>query len=154
VVTDLLLQRGALAVCAVDVGYGQLAWRLAQDPRVTSIERTNARHLDVTSLPFVPDLAVCDVSFISLTLVLPKLVEAVGPGGKPIIALVKPQFEVGRREVGKGGVVRDPALRKAAVDRCAEAALALGCSVEGVVESPIAGPAGNLEFLLFLRTGV
>jgi 23S rRNA (cytidine1920-2'-O)/16S rRNA (cytidine1409-2'-O)-methyltransferase len=151
--TDVLLQRGAAAVCAVDVGYGQLAWKLAQDPRVTSIERTNARHLDVKSLPFVPEIAVCDVSFISLTLILPRLVEAVGPGLRQIVALVKPQFEVGKDAVGKGGVVRDPALRQAAVDKCAEAARALGCTVEGVIESPIAGPAGNIEFLLYLRTG-
>lgn len=150
--TDVLLQRGALAVCAVDVGYGQLAWKLAQDSRVTSIERTNARHLDVKSLPYTPDIAVCDVSFISLTLVLPKLVEAVGPGLRQIVALVKPQFEVGKDGVGKGGVVRDPALHRAAVERASEAARALGCTIEGVVESPIMGPAGNIEFLLYLRT--
>jgi 23S rRNA (cytidine1920-2'-O)/16S rRNA (cytidine1409-2'-O)-methyltransferase len=150
--TDVLLQRGAAAVCAVDVGRGQLAWKLAQDPRVTSIERTNARHLEVAQLPFRPQIAVCDVSFISLTLVLPRLVAAVGPGRHPIVALVKPQFEVGKGQVGKGGVVRDQAARRAAVDRCAEHAIALGCTVEGVAESPIAGPAGNVEYLLFLRS--
>jgi 23S rRNA (cytidine1920-2'-O)/16S rRNA (cytidine1409-2'-O)-methyltransferase len=150
--TDVLLQRGAVAVCAVDVGRGQLAWKLARDPRVTSVERTNARHLEVDKLPFRPQIAVCDVSFISLTLVLPKLVEAVGRGAHPIVALVKPQFEVGKGQVGKGGVVRDQAARRAAVDRCAEHAIALGCTVEGVTESPVAGPAGNIEYLLFLRS--
>jgi 23S rRNA (cytidine1920-2'-O)/16S rRNA (cytidine1409-2'-O)-methyltransferase len=151
--TDCLLQRGAARVCAVDVGYGQLAWKLRDDPRVTSLERVNARNLDPAQLPFKPQLAVCDVSFISQTLILPRLVEAVGPGGRPIVTLVKPQFEVGRTEVGKGGVVRDPAQRQAAVDKCAAAARALGCTVEGVVESPITGPAGNVEYLLYLRTG-
>jgi len=150
--TDCLLQRGAARVCAVDVGYGQLAWKLRDDPRVTSLERVNARHLERAQLPFAPQLAVCDVSFISLTLILPRLVEALGPGGKPIVALVKPQFEVGRGAVGKGGVVRDEAQRRAAVDKCADAARALGCTVEGVVESPITGPAGNVEYLLFVRT--
>jgi 23S rRNA (cytidine1920-2'-O)/16S rRNA (cytidine1409-2'-O)-methyltransferase len=150
--TDVLLQRGARAVIAVDVGTNQLAHKLRTDPRVTSLEQTNARHLDVATLPFVPDLAVCDVSFISLTLILPTLVAALGPGAKPIVALVKPQFEAGKGEVGKGGVVRDPAQRQAAVAKCAAAAVALGCSVVGSVESPITGPAGNVEFLLLART--
>jgi 23S rRNA (cytidine1920-2'-O)/16S rRNA (cytidine1409-2'-O)-methyltransferase len=150
--TDVLLQRGATAVIAVDVGTNQLAHKLRSDPRVTSLEQTNARHLDVATLPFVPDLAVCDVSFISLTLVLPTLVAALGPGEKPIVALVKPQFEVGKGEVGKGGVVRDPALHAAAVDKCAAAARALGCTVAGTIESPITGPAGNVEYLLLART--
>jgi 23S rRNA (cytidine1920-2'-O)/16S rRNA (cytidine1409-2'-O)-methyltransferase len=150
--TDVLLQRGATAVIAVDVGTNQLAHKLRTDPRVTSLEQTNARHLDVATLPFVPDLAVCDVSFISLTLVLPTIVAALGPGAKPIVALVKPQFEAGKGEVGKGGVVRDPAQRQAAVDKCAAAARALGCSVAGSVESPITGPAGNVEYLLLART--
>ena len=150
--TDVLLQRGAAAVVAVDVGTNQLAHKLRSDPRVTSIEQTNARTLDVATLPFRPDLAVCDVSFISLTLVLPTLVAAVGPGGKSIIALVKPQFEVGKGEVGKGGVVREPEKRQGAVDKCVAAARALGCEVVGVVESPITGPAGNVEYLLYART--
>jgi 23S rRNA (cytidine1920-2'-O)/16S rRNA (cytidine1409-2'-O)-methyltransferase len=150
--TDCLLQRGAARVCAVDVGYGQLAWKLRDDPRVTSLERVNARNLDREQLPFAPQIAVCDVSFISATLILPRIVAALGPGRKPIVLLVKPQFEVGRDDVGKGGVVRDPARRQAAVDKCAEAARTLACSVEGVVESPITGPAGNVEFLLYLRT--
>lgn len=150
--TDCLLQRGAARVCAVDVGYGQLAWKLRDDPRVTSLERVNARNLDREQLPFAPQIAVCDVSFISATLILPRIVEALGPGRKPIVLLVKPQFEVGRDDVGKGGVVRDAAKRQAAIDKCAESARTLGCSVEGVVESPITGPAGNVEFLLHLRT--
>jgi 23S rRNA (cytidine1920-2'-O)/16S rRNA (cytidine1409-2'-O)-methyltransferase len=150
--TDVLLQRGAVAVVALDVGTNQLAHKLRQDPRVTSIEQTNARGFDVADLPFVPDIVVCDVSFISLTLILPKLVEAAGAGGKPIIALVKPQFEVGRGEVGKGGVVREPEKRQAAVDKCIACARGLGCDVIGVVESPITGPAGNVEYLLFVRT--
>jgi 23S rRNA (cytidine1920-2'-O)/16S rRNA (cytidine1409-2'-O)-methyltransferase len=151
--TDVLLQRGAVAVVALDVGTNQLAHKLRSDPRVTSIEQTNARSLDPATLPFAPDIVVCDVSFISLTLVLPTLVAAAGPGGKPIVALVKPQFEVGKGEVGKGGVVREPEKRQAAVDKCIAAARALGCDVVGVVESPITGPAGNVEYLLLLRTG-
>lgn len=150
--TDCLLQAGASRVCAVDVGYGQLAWSLRSDPRVVVMERVNARHLTPDMLPFRPDLAVCDASFISQTLLLPRLVEAVGPGGKPVVTLVKPQFEVGKNEVGKGGVVRDPALHAAAVERCAEAARALGCTILGSVPSPLLGPAGNVEFLLALRT--
>jgi 23S rRNA (cytidine1920-2'-O)/16S rRNA (cytidine1409-2'-O)-methyltransferase len=150
--TDVLLQRGAVAVVALDVGTNQLAHKLRTDPRVTSIEQTNARSLDVSLLPFRPDLVVCDVSFISLTLVLPKIVEAAGDGARPIIALVKPQFEVGKGEVGKGGVVREPEKRQAAVDKCAAAARALGCEVVGVVESPITGPAGNVEYLMYARS--
>jgi 23S rRNA (cytidine1920-2'-O)/16S rRNA (cytidine1409-2'-O)-methyltransferase len=150
--TDCLLQRGVERVCAVDVGYNQLAWKLRDDPRVTSLERVNARHLEPSQLPFRPDIAVCDVSFISLTLVLPRIVEALGSGGRPLVVLVKPQFEVGKDQVGKGGVVRDPALRQGAIDKCADAARALGCSVVGVVESPICGPAGNVEYLLYART--
>ena len=150
--TDVLLQRGAVAVTAVDVGTNQLAHKLRTDPRVTVLEQTNARSLDTATLPYRPDIVVCDVSFISLTLILPRLVEAAGDGARPIVALVKPQFEVGKGEVGKGGVVRDPAQRQAAVDKCADAARALGCTVAGVVVSPITGPAGNVEFLLYLRT--
>jgi 23S rRNA (cytidine1920-2'-O)/16S rRNA (cytidine1409-2'-O)-methyltransferase len=148
--TDVLLQRGAEAVCAVDVGHNQLAYPLRSDPRVIVREGVNARTLDVATLPFQPDVVVCDVSFISLTLVLPKLVEAAAPGS-PMVALVKPQFEVGKGEVGKGGVVREPEKRQAAVDKCVAAARALGCEVVGVVESPITGPAGNVEYLLFMR---
>jgi 23S rRNA (cytidine1920-2'-O)/16S rRNA (cytidine1409-2'-O)-methyltransferase len=152
--TDVLLQRGAVAVCAVDVGHNQLAYALRNDARVTVREGVNARNLDVATLPFRPDVVVCDVSFISLTLILPKLVEAAGPGARPIVALVKPQFEVGKGEVGKGGVVRDPGQRQAAVDKCVAAARALGCEVAGVIESPITGPAGNVEYLLLARTPI
>lgn len=150
--TDCLLQAGAARVCAVDVGYGQLAHKLRSDPRVTVLERVNARTLAVSDLPFRPDLAVCDVSFISQTLVLPRLVEILGSGGCPIITLVKPQFEVERGQVGKGGVVRDPALHEQAIRRCARAAESLGCRFLGVTPSPLRGPAGNEEFLLYVRT--
>jgi 23S rRNA (cytidine1920-2'-O)/16S rRNA (cytidine1409-2'-O)-methyltransferase len=151
--TDCLLQAGAARVCAVDVGYGQLAWSLRSDPRVVAIDRVNARYLDVAALPFVPTLAVCDVSFISQTLILPRLVESVGPGRRLIITLVKPQFEVGKGQVGKGGVVRDPALHQQCIERCLATARELGCTAIGVTTSPISGPAGNVEFLLALRTG-
>src|SRR5262249_14325454 len=127
--------------------------KLRRDPRVSLLERTNARALDPARLPFRPDLAVCDVSFISLERVLPALVAAVGPGGRPIVMLVKPQVEVGRGAVGKGGVVRDQDQRRRAVERVGEAAMLLGCEVVGVVESPITGPKGNVEYLLYLRTG-
>jgi 23S rRNA (cytidine1920-2'-O)/16S rRNA (cytidine1409-2'-O)-methyltransferase len=144
--TDCLLSRGVLQVCAVDVGYNQLAWKLRDDARVFSLERVNARHLEPSMLPFAPDIAVCDVSFISLTLILPKLVES---GARQFVCLVKPQFEVGKGEVGKGGVVRDAAQREAAVEKCCDAAKSLGLDVKGVVESPIKGPAGNIEFLMY-----
>jgi 23S rRNA (cytidine1920-2'-O)/16S rRNA (cytidine1409-2'-O)-methyltransferase len=150
--TDVLLQRGARAVCAVDVGHNQLAFALRNDARVTVMEGVNARALDVSTLPFRPAIVVCDVSFISLTLILPKLVEAAGAGARPIVTLVKPQFEVGKGEVGKGGVVREPEKRAAAVEKCRAAAIALGCDVVGVIESPITGPAGNVEYLMLART--
>ena len=149
--TDCLLQRGCAHVCAVDVGTNQLAWKLRQDPRVTSMEQVNARALSPAQLPFVPSFAVCDVSFISLTLVLPAMVHCLRPGST-LVALVKPQFEVGRDGIETGGVVRDPALRQAAVDKCVAAAEVLGCTVVGVETSPITGPAGNVEFLLCART--
>lgn len=151
--TDCLLQAGASRVCAIDVGYGQLAWSLRSDPRVSVIERTNARYLDAAALPFRPDLAVCDVSFISQTLILPRLIEAVGLGGHTIVTLIKPQFEVGKGQVGKGGVVRDPVLHEQSIARCLTTAEELGCVVLGVTPSPIRGPAGNEEYLLALRTG-
>jgi 23S rRNA (cytidine1920-2'-O)/16S rRNA (cytidine1409-2'-O)-methyltransferase len=150
--TDCLLQAGAARVCAVDVGYGQLAWSLRSDPRVVALDRINARYLDPASLPFVPNLAVCDVSFISQTLILPRLVAAVGAGEHLIITLVKPQFEVGRGQVGRGGVVRDPKLHEDCIARCLATAQELGCRALGVTTSPIMGPAGNTEFLLVLRT--
>ncbi len=144
--TDCLLQRGARRVLAVDVGYGQLAWTLRQDPRVFLLERQNVRSLSAAQLPEPPTMAVSDVSFISLRLVLPKLAELLPPGA-PALVLIKPQFEVGKGQVGKGGVVRDPALRARAVDDVLAAATALGFATEPVVPSPVVGPAGNVEFL-------
>ncbi len=146
--TDCLLQRGAARVYAVDVGYGQLAWSLRQDPRVISIERTNIRHLTV--LPEPVALATVDVSFIGLSLVLPNIVKLLAPGGQ-IIALIKPQFEVGKGQVGKGGVVRDPKLHTAVVEKVLVEAPALGLVPAGVTRSPITGPAGNVEFLAWLK---
>jgi 23S rRNA (cytidine1920-2'-O)/16S rRNA (cytidine1409-2'-O)-methyltransferase len=193
--TDVLLRRGATRVYAIDVGYGQLAWSLRQDPRVVVLERTNVRNMDLALVPEECDLAVIDVSFISLTLVLPRVAELLAtlpragelaatlprtgelaatlprassqpettsgrveptrarpPAGKPIICLVKPQFEVGRDQVGKGGVVRDEAARRGAVDKIRDWANANGFVAGDAVESPITGPAGNVEYLLLLRT--
>ena len=150
--TDLLLRRGAARVYAIDVGYGQLAWSLRSDPRVVVLERENIRHLDAGKIPEPADLAVIDVSFISLELVLEKVAELMGPpGGKPIVCLVKPQFEVGRDKVGKGGVVRDPEHRAGALDKIRAFAAARGFTVGPAIDSPIAGPAGNLEYLLLLH---
>ena len=149
--TDCLLQRGAVRVYAVDVGYGQLAWSLRQDSRVISIERTNVRHL--SSLPEPVALATVDVSFIGLSLVLPNVVKLLAPRGQ-IIALIKPQFEVGKGQVGKGGVVRDPKLHDASIEKVLAAAVAAGLTPSGVIRSPITGPAGNVEFLAWLRPGV
>ncbi|HET8542209.1 MAG TPA: TlyA family RNA methyltransferase [Anaeromyxobacter sp.] len=148
--TDLLLQRGAAKVYAVDVGYGQLHPRLRGDPRVVVRERENARALTAESLGERVDLATGDLSFISLRLILPAVKAILRPGGEAIL-LVKPQFEVGKGEVGKGGVVRDQAKRRSALDGIAEAARALGFEVLGTAESPIEGPAGNREWLLALR---
>jgi len=151
--TDVLLQRGAVRVYAIDVGYGQLAWSIRQDPRVVVLERENVRSIDVAKVPEPCDLAVIDVSFISLTLVLARVAELLRPpAGKPIVALVKPQFEAGRDQVGAGGVVRDPAVRLACVDKVKAWATAHGFVAGDVVESPITGPAGNVEYLLLLRT--
>jgi len=145
--TDCLLQAGAARVTCVDVGHGQLAWKIASDPRITVLDRTNIRHLEGLSAPC--DLAVVDVSFISLRLVLPALPRLLIPGS-PVVALVKPQFEVGRGRVGKGGIVRDEAARLAALAAVADAARALGFSVHGETRSPITGGKGNVEFLLYL----
>jgi len=146
--TDVLLQRGAERVIAVDVGYGQLAWRLRQDPRVIVLERVNIRRLD--QLPTSADLAVIDVSFISLRLVLPRVRDLLSPPGD-VIALVKPQFEVGKGAVGKGGVVRDPAQHQQVLDAISDFARELGYLVAGQMPSPIQGAKGNREFLLYLR---
>lgn len=152
--TDVLLRRGAARVYAIDVGYGQLAWQLRQDPRVVVLERQNVRAMELALVPEPCDLAVIDVSFISLTLVLPRVAELLQPpASKPIVALVKPQFEVGREQVGKGGVVRDEAARRGAIDKVATWASAHGFEIGGdAVASPITGPAGNVEYLLLLRT--
>lgn len=151
--TDVLLRRGASRVYAIDVGYGQLAWSIRQDPRVVVLERENVRNMDAALVPEPCDLAAIDVSFISLTLVLPKVRELLRPpAGKPIVALVKPQFEVGRAQVGKGGVVRDEAARRGAVDKVRTWAADHGFVPGEDVESPITGPAGNVEYLLLLRT--
>lgn len=147
--TDCLLQRGAAKVIAVDVGHGQLAWKLRQDERVVNLEKTNIRYLTPDKLPHIPDLAVIDASFISLAKVLPATLillkdEAV------IIALIKPQFEVGRGEVGKGGVVRDAMKHREVITAISSVAENLGLKVRGVTESPILGPKGNREFLIFM----
>ncbi len=148
--TDLLLQRGAARVFAVDVGYGQLHARLRGDPRVVVRERENARALTAERLGERVDLVTGDLSFISLRLVLPAVRDILRPGGAAVL-LVKPQFEVGKGEVGKGGVVREEAKRRAALDGIAAAARALGFEILGHAESPIEGPAGNREWLLALR---
>jgi 23S rRNA (cytidine1920-2'-O)/16S rRNA (cytidine1409-2'-O)-methyltransferase len=149
--TDCLLQHGVRRVYAVDVGYGQLDWRLRKDPRVVVIERQNIRALSPSSIPEPVDVAVVDVSFISLRLVLPKIRELLGPAAT-VIALVKPQFEVGRGNVGSGGVVRDAALHREAIDGVRQAAGTLGFVERGFVESPLRGPSGNREFFLYWST--
>jgi 23S rRNA (cytidine1920-2'-O)/16S rRNA (cytidine1409-2'-O)-methyltransferase len=148
--TDCVLQRGARAVIAVDVGYGQLAWKLRSDPRVTLLERRNIRHVSASDLPLFPDIAVVDVSFISLRLVLPQLAELLPERGE-VVALVKPQFEVGKGQVGKGGVVRDAPLQAQAVVAVRERARELGFDCLGEFPSPLLGPKGNREFFLFLK---
>ena len=150
--TQVALEAGARSVVALDVGRGQLDWSLRTDPRVRPVEGVNARHLEPTMLPEIPDLAVMDVSFISLALVLPA-VSACLPARSDIIALVKPQFEVGRRDVGRGGIVRDPVLHRAALERVSRSAEALGWTVLGAIPSPIRGAHGNLEFFLHLGRG-
>ncbi len=149
--TEVLLQRGAGRVYAVDVGHGQLAWKLRQDPRVVVLERTNARHLTAAQVPDPVALVTCDASFIGLATVLPAPLALTAPGAR-LVALVKPQFEVGPGRVGKGGVVRDPALHRDACDRIARWLEARpGWTVLGLVESPIRGAAGNKEFLIAAR---
>jgi len=150
--TDCLLQHGAARVIAVDTGYGQIDLRLRQDARVRLLEKTNARYLKVEDIAEAVDLVVMDVSFISATLVLPPVVGSAFPGagraGKKIIVLVKPQFEVGRERVGKGGIVRDRAAQDDAVEKVREKLLELGCRHTDVIGSPILGAEGNREFLL------
>lgn len=150
--TDVLLKRGAKDVIAVDVGYGQMAWELRQDPRVIILDRTNVRHLTLDQLGEPTELVVADLSFISLTLVLPALVSVSTPTAD-FLLMVKPQFEVGRDRLGAGGVVRDPLLRSAAVRDVADAANDMGLGCLGVVASSLPGPAGNVEYFLWLRLG-
>jgi 23S rRNA (cytidine1920-2'-O)/16S rRNA (cytidine1409-2'-O)-methyltransferase len=145
--TDCLLQRGAARVVAVDVGYGQLHPRIRADGRVTVLERVNARHLD--ALPFAPELITCDVSFISATRVLPPAIALAAPRWEALV-LVKPQFEAGREEVGRGGVIRDPEIHRRVLRDVAEAALAWPAQLLGVVDSGLPGPKGNREFFLHL----
>jgi 23S rRNA (cytidine1920-2'-O)/16S rRNA (cytidine1409-2'-O)-methyltransferase len=145
--TDVALARGAAKVYAVDVGHGQLAWKLRNDPRVVVLERTNARHLTRAEVPEPADLVVCDASFIGLETVLPAPLALATAGGR-LVALIKPQFEVGPDRVGKGGVVRDAALHDEVCARIAGWLEAKGWSVRGVTESPIRGPEGNKEFLI------
>lgn len=146
--TDVLLQRGAVRVCAIDVGYGQLDYRLRQDARVHVMERTNIRYLE--SLPEPVDLVVIDVSFISLRLVLPAALRLLKSEGR-VIALIKPQFEAGREQVGKGGVVRDRKVHRAVLERVLTEAEQIGFIPTSLTRSPITGPAGNVEFLALLE---
>jgi 23S rRNA (cytidine1920-2'-O)/16S rRNA (cytidine1409-2'-O)-methyltransferase len=145
--TDVLLRRGASQVVALDVGYGQLDWRLREDPRVITIERTNVRDLDPSLLPYAPDLVTADLSFISLRLALPSLSGAAAPAAD-FVLLVKPQFEAGRVDVGQGGVVSDPAIWQAVLQDVCAACEDLGLQIRGLMASPLLGPAGNVEFLL------
>jgi len=147
--TDCLLQRGAERVYAVDVGYGQLDWKLRQDPRVVSMERTNIRNLNPGQLPEHPTLAVIDASFISLEKVLPATLPILAENAE-VVALIKPQFEVGAAKVGKGGVVRDEKARQAAVDKIKLLSTGLSCEIKGIIECPILGAKGNREYLIHL----
>jgi 23S rRNA (cytidine1920-2'-O)/16S rRNA (cytidine1409-2'-O)-methyltransferase len=150
--TDVLLRAGAAHVVAVDVGYGQLAWPLRSDPRVTVLDRVNVRQLAPEQVAPAPALVTADLSFISLTLVLPALVACAAPDAD-FVLLVKPQFEVGKGKVGAGGVVRDQARRAETVESVAAAGLAAGLGTRGVTASPLPGPAGNVEYFLWLRKG-
>jgi 23S rRNA (cytidine1920-2'-O)/16S rRNA (cytidine1409-2'-O)-methyltransferase len=145
--TDVLLTRGAAKVYAVDSGTNQLAWKLRRDPRVVVLEQTNARYLTREQIPEPIDVVTCDASFISLSKILETPLKLARPGAR-LIALVKPQFEAGRDEVGKGGVVRDPAVRERVCTAAADWVTSQGWRVAGIVESPITGPEGNVEFLL------
>jgi 23S rRNA (cytidine1920-2'-O)/16S rRNA (cytidine1409-2'-O)-methyltransferase len=149
--TDVLLRAGAAHVVAVDVGYGQLAWNLRTDPRVTVLDRVNVRALEPAQVAPPPDLVVADLSFISLTLVLPALAAAAPDAD--LVLMVKPQFEVGKGRVGNGGVVRDPEDRAGAVRGVCAAAAELGLGVCGITASPLPGPAGNVEYFVWLRRG-
>ena len=152
--TDCLLQRGAKRIYAVDVGYGQIDWKLRQDPRVVLLERTNIRHIDRTLIPEPIELAVIDVSFISLTLVMPSVVPLLR-GDATVVVLVKPQFEVGKGQVGTGGIVRDDAQREAVTKKVIDCGARLGLQVQSVLDSPVKGRKGNREILVsFRRQGI
>jgi len=148
--TDCLLQHGAERVYAVDVGYGQLAWRLRQDPRVVVIERTNVRHMPDEAIPDSVDLVTIDVSFISLKIVVPAIVRFIKPAAS-ILALIKPQFEVGKGQVGKGGVVREPELHRQVIADLSDFFTRIKLTTEAVYPSPLPGPKGNREFFILLR---
>ena len=150
--TDVLLQHGAAKVYAVDVGYGQLAWKLRNDPRVVNLERTNLRYITAEQIPEALDLAVMDVSFISIRLILPAVRQLLKPGADTI-CLIKPQFEAGREEVGKKGVVRDPAVHEEVIRGILAFAPTLGFSVMGLDFSPVKGPEGNIEYICHLKNG-
>jgi 23S rRNA (cytidine1920-2'-O)/16S rRNA (cytidine1409-2'-O)-methyltransferase len=150
--TDCLLAHGAAQVFAVDVGYGQLAWKLRNDSRVVIFEKTNIRYFQLSRLPRLAELATVDVSFISLKLVLPQLKTLLMTNGD-VVALIKPQFEVGKGKVGKGGVVRSHEEHLRVIDDVKQASVGFGYSVLGVIESPLVGPKGNKEFLIHLQTG-
>ncbi len=148
--TDVLLQNGAAKIYSVDVGYGQLAWKLRQDPRVVNLERCNLRYLTAEQIPEKLDLAVMDVSFISIRLILP-VIKYFLNANADYICLIKPQFEAGREFVGKKGVVKDPEIHQNVIEKCLDAARADGYSVMGLDYSPIRGPEGNIEFLCWLK---
>ena len=150
--TDCMLQMGAKKIYCIDVGYGQIAWSLRNDPRVILLERTNIRHLERERIPDIIDIATIDVSFISLTKVIPKVLEFLKENGE-ILALVKPQFEVGKGEVGKGGIVREEEKRLAAVASVRAEIETAGLHAVGVFESPVAGQKGNIEYFLYLKKG-
>lgn len=150
--TDCMLQNGAARVYAVDVGYGQLAWKLRNDPRVVCLERTNARYLTREQIPELLDFASIDVSFISLSLILPAAARVLRDGGR-VVSLVKPQFEAGREKVGKKGVVRDPAVHREVLERYLVHARDAGFTVQDLTWSPIRGPEGNIEYLGYLEKG-
>lgn len=147
---DCMIQNGAKKVYCVDVGYGQLAWKLRQDERVILLERTNIRYLEREKIADAIDIATVDVSFISLIKVIPKILEFLKDDGE-IIALIKPQFEVGKGEVNRGGIVRDETKRSRVVEHVTERLEALGTEAAGIIQSPIAGQKGNVEFLIYLR---
>jgi len=149
--TDCLLQSGARRVAAVDVGYGQLAWKLRQDKRVTVIERTNIRHMTTDALPYSVDLITIDVSFISLRIVIPAVVKFIMPGTR-LLCLIKPQFEVGKELVGKGGIVRDPSLHQQVITDLSAFLKKIRLAGPPAIPSPLLGPKGNREFLIYLES--